>query len=166
MNKAPMLVYFLLIPVQVILSQLVQPGPDWVLTILPVTLLCLPTDWSALRCMLFAFATALFVDFFSGGIIGLNALAITPVAWLRNFFLRKFFNDDLVERGEPLSLRKWGFPSVLGLVLLMTALFLLVYIVVDASDQRGLLLEGRTFLLSLLADTVLSLLVLPSILER
>lgn len=161
-----MLAFFLLLPVQVILSQLIQPGPDWVLTILPVLLLCFPTDWSTVRCMLFAFCSALFVDFFSGGIIGLNALALTPVAWSRNFFLRKFFNDDIVDRGEPLSLRKWGFRPVFWLVLLMTALFLLVYIVVDASDQRSLLMEGLTFLISLACDTLLALLVLPSILQR
>ena len=164
MNK--MLVYFVLLLIQVILSQLIQPVQDWVLTILPVMMLCFPTDWSTLRCMLFAFFSALFVDFFSGGIIGLNVLALVPVAWSRNFFLRKFFNDELVDRGAALSMRKWGFPAVLGLIVLLTALFLLVYIVVDASDQRSLLLEGRTFLLSLVCDTVLALLVLPSILER
>ena len=165
MNKNPVLIYFLLIPVQIVLSQLIQPGPDWVLTLLPVMLLCLPTGWPTLRCMLFAFCTGLAVDFFSGGVLGLSALALTPLGWMRNFFLRKFFNDELVDRGEPLSWRKWGM-GIVGLVLLMTAIFLLIYIFVDAGGERSFWMGGRTFLLSMAADAVLALLILPAVLER
>ena len=165
MNKNPVLIYFLLIPVQIVLSQLIQPGPDWVLTLLPVMLLCLPTGWTTLRCMLFAFCTGLAVDFFSGGVLGLSALALTPLGWMRNFFLRKFFNDELVDRGEPLSWRKWGM-GIVGLVLLMTAIFLLIYIFVDAGGERSFWMGSRTFLLSMAADAVLALLILPAVLER
>ena len=166
MNRNSSFLFFLFLLVQVLISHLFQTGPWCVLTLLPVMVLCLPTEWSPLRLMLVAFVSGLAVDFFADGIIGLNAFSLVPVALVRRFLLVRFFNEELVLRGEKLSWRKWGLPRILGCVLICTALFLLLYVMVDAAGERAFLPCLATFASSLAADLLLSVPVLLAFLEK
>ena len=166
MNRNITFLFFLFLLVQVLISHLFQTGPWCVLTLLPAMVLCLPTQWSTLRLMLVAFVSGLAVDFLADGLIGLNAFSLVPVALVRRFLLVHLFNEELVLRGETLSWRKWGLPRILGCVLICTALFLLLYVTVDAAGERAFLPCLATFASSLGVDLLLSVPVLLSFLEK
>ena len=152
MNRNIPFLFLLFLLGQVLISHLFQTGPWCVLTLLPVLILCLPTGRSTLHLMLVAFVSGLAVDFLADGLIGLNAFSLVPV--------------ELVLRGETLSWRKGGLLRILGCVLLCTALFLLLYVAVDAAGQRAFLPCLSTFALSLAADLLLSVPVLLAFLEK
>lgn len=166
MNRNPNFLFLLMLLAQVLISHLFQTGPWCVLTLLPVLILCLPSQWPVLHTMIVAFLSGLAVDFLADGLIGLNAFALTPVALVRRFLLVRFFNEELVSRGERISWRKWGFVPVFSCVLVCTALFLLLYVVVDAAGERGWLPCLATFALSLAADLLLAIPVLLAFLEK
>ncbi len=166
MNRNPTFLYLLMLLAQVLVSHLFQTGPWCVLTLLPVMILCLPSQWSVLHAMVVAFLSGLAVDFLADGLIGLNAFALTPVALLRRYLLVHFFNEELVSRGERISWRKWGLLPIFACVLICTALFLLLYVTVDAAGERGWLPCLATFALSLGADLLLAIPVLLAFLEK
>ena len=166
MNRNASFIFFLLLLGQVLIRHLFLTGPWCVLTLLPTMILCLPTQWSTLRLMFVAFLSGLAVDFFADGLIGLNAFSLVPVALARRLMLVRFFNEELVLRGETLSWRKWGLPRILGCVLLCTALFLILYVSVDAAGERAFLPCLSTFASSLAADMLLSVPVLLAFLEK
>lgn len=166
MNKNLTFTYILMLFVQVIICQIFQFGPYCIPTLLPVMLMCMPTDWSSLKCMVVAFLSGLFVDFFGDGLLGLNAFALVPLAFVRNFILSKSFNEDLIARGELISWRKWGVLLILRTAVLFIALFLALYIVMDAAGERGFLPCLQTFGISLATNIVLGVGVLHAFLEK
>ena len=166
MSKNSVAIYILLLLLQVVLSHLFQTGPMLVLTLLPVMLLGLPPEWSTFRCLTVAFFSGLAVDLMADGLVGLNAFALLPVAYIRRFLMKKSFSEELVERGERLSLKKWGWRPFLLCTLLNTALFLLFYVTVDAAGERCFLFNLESFALSLAVDTVLAVPVWMITLEK
>ncbi|MBO7510797.1 MAG: hypothetical protein J6T35_06385 [Bacteroidales bacterium] len=166
MNRNVSFLFFVLLLVQVLIGHLFQTGPWCVLTLLPAMILCLPTHWSTLRLMGVAFLSGLAVDFLVDGILGLNAFSLVPVALVRRFLLVRFFSEELVSRGEVISWRKGGLLRILGCTLLCTALFLVLYVAVDAAGERAFLPCLFTFGCSLVADLLLSVLVLLAFLEK
>ncbi len=166
MNRSVSFLFFLMVLAQVLISYLFQTGPWCVLTLLPAMIFCLPTDRSTLRLMLVAFVSGLAVDFFADGILGLNAFSLVPVALVRRFLLVRLFNEELVTRGESISWRKWGLVRIFGCVLILTALFLLLYVAVDAAGERSFWACLSTFACSLPLDLLLSVPVLLAFLEK
>lgn len=166
MNRSVSFLFFLMVLAQVLISYLFQTGPWCVLTLLPAMIFCLPTDRSTLRLMLVAFVSGLAVDFFADGILGLNAFSLVPVALVRRFLLVRLFNEELVTRGESISWRKWGLVRIFGCVLILTALFLLLYVAVDAAGERSFWVCLSTFACSLPLDLLLSVPVLLAFLEK
>ncbi len=166
MNRSISFLYLLMFMAQVLISHLFQTGPWCVLSLLPAMIFCLPAQWSTLSCMTLAFFSGLAVDFFADGIIGLNAFALTPVALIRRHLLVYFFNEELVNRGERISWRKWGAIRILTAVFICLALFLFLYVIVDAAGERDWLPSIATFALSLVVDLLLSIPVLLAFLEK
>lgn len=166
MNRSVPFLFILFLMAQVLLSYLFQTGPWCVLTLLPAMIFCLPTGRSTFQLMLVAFVSGLAVDFFADGVIGLNAFCLVPVALGRRWLLVRLFNEEMVGRGEGISWRKWGLLRIFGCVLICTALFLLLYVIVDAAGERGLWPCLLTFLSSLPVNLLLSVPVLLAFLEK
>lgn len=153
------LVYALLALVQMLICNYFHLTPYIMLSILPVMVLCVPTRVSQIGTMLLAFATGLLVDLLSEGLLGLNALALVPVAFARKGIVGLVFGEDLFVRGEDFSTRKHGFGKVTMAIFLVQALFLLVYIWADGAGTRPLWFNAARFGASLLAGVAVSLLV-------
>ena len=110
--------------------------------------------------MLIAFATGFLVDLFSEGILGLNVLALVPVAFVRKEVIRLIFGGELFARKEDFSIRKNGFGKVLMAIFLVQALFLAVYVWADGTGTRPLSFQAIRFGASLAAGVLVSLLVI------
>ena len=106
--------------------------------------------------LLLASVSALAVDFFTNGVLGLSICALLPVAFARNALIRLVFGTELLSRQEDISIHKQGPAKVLLAILLATALFFLIYIPVDCAGTRPAGFMALRMLLSTILSTAVS----------
>ncbi len=159
-KKTFWIAYIFLLLVQLIISNYFRFTPYIMLSILPVMVLCISTRLDTLWTMLIAFATGMTVDLLSEGLLGLNALALVPVAFFRNPIIQLIFGKEIFARKEDFTLRSSGFAQVGLALLLAQALFLVLYIWADGAGMRPFSFNLYRFLASLGAGFLLSLLTL------
>ena len=134
--------------------------------ILPAMLLCLPIDRGVIRVMVLAFLLGLAADFLVNGQLGLTSLALVPVAAIRRWVIQLVFGNELFARGEDLSFRRQGVSKFVMGILILTAVFLLVYLWVDSAGMYPLGFLVLKFGLSLLVSTAVSMAVAYLLLEE
>ena len=137
-----------------------------VVVFLPAMILCLPVERGVIRSMVTAFLLGLALDFLVTGQLGLTSLALVPVALLRRPIVRLVFGSELFARGEDLSFQRQGWQKIVLSVLLATAVFLLIFVWVDSAGTRPLWFNVLKFVLSLVAGTVLGVLVAGLLLDQ
>ena len=152
------LTYFLMLVLQILICNYLNLSPYLMLTILPVMILMLPIRFGTLFAMILAFVSGLAVDYLSEGVIGLNALALVPVALTRKGIIYLVFGSEFFARKEDISLRKHGALKMSVAIILSLALFLLIYIWADGASMRPFLFNLVRFAVSLVAGWLLSLL--------
>ena len=157
------LVYLLLVVAQILICNYFHLTPYVTLSLLPVMVLCLPIRISSALAMVIAFATGLAVDALSEGLLGLNALALVPVALARDGILSLLFGRELFARKEDFTVHKNGFGPVTLAIFLSQALFLAVYIWADGAGMRPFWFNFARWAASLAAGTALSLIVVPAL---
>ena len=153
------LLYTLLVIAQVILCNYAQLGPYVMLSMLPAMVFCIPVSVSTIGCMLIAFASGLAVDWFSEGLIGLNAAAILPVAALRTGIVRVFLGEDLISRGDRFSFRKNGVAKISAALILSIAIYLGIYVILDGAGTRPAWFNFTRLGVSLVCNYILALIV-------
>ena len=158
MKKTFAFTYILMVIAQMILSNYFHFTPLAMLTILPAIVLLLPTKVDTFWAMVIAFATGLAVDLFAEGTLGINALSLVPVAFLRKTLIGTIFGVEPFEQKENLSIKKYGFARISFAIILVTALFLAIYILADSAGTRPLWFLGTKFGISLLASYLVSIL--------
>lgn len=157
------LVYLLLVVVQILLCNYFHVTPYITLSILPIMILCLPLKISTVAAMIIAFVTGLSVDFLAEGLIGINALALVPVAYVRKSIIGFVFGEDLISRGEDFSIRKNGLGEVSMAILLVQSLFLIIYIAADGAGTRPFWFNAARFGASLAAGYLVALLLVDTL---
>ena len=138
MRQRYIFTYLILLAIQIILGDLLNLSQYVIVCFLPVMVLSLPITFSTPRLMIIAFASAIAVDFFTNGMLGLNVCALLPVALARNRLIRLVFGSELLSRQEDISIHKQGGGKVLLSILLATTLFFAVFIPVDCAGTRTL----------------------------
>ena len=86
--------YIQLAVAQMVICNYFKVSPYVYVTILPAMILALPLKIGTIGSMAVAFVTGLGVDFLAEGIIGLNALALVPVALVRLPLLQMVMGDE------------------------------------------------------------------------
>ena len=152
--------YVLLLIAQLIISNYFRFTPFVMLSILPVMILCVPVRVNRFVLLLLAFASGLLIDWLSEGLLGLNALALVPVAYARNSVLRVVFGNELIARKEDFTVNSNGLASVTMAIVMVQALFLIIYIWVDSAGTRTFLFNFDRFMASLVVGVLVSLLTL------
>ena len=136
-NKSFFVAYALLFIAQLMLCNYFTFTPWMMATLLPAMVLCLPLEIGTTGAMFIAALTGLGVDFLSEGIIGINALALVPVAFARKWIISVVFGPDLISRRKPFTIRRNGLPTVLMALSISLAIFLVIYIWADAAGARS-----------------------------
>ncbi len=109
MNKdGHILTYILFVVAQMLLSNYFHFTPYVMLTILPVLVLFIHPKIGTVWAMFIAFGTGLAVDCFAEGLIGINAMSLVPVAFLRRPLIEAIFGNEPFELEESVSVRKYG----------------------------------------------------------
>lgn len=154
-NFIPM--YLMLVIAQILICNFVNIGPYVSLSILPAMVLCIPMSVPVIPAMIAAAVSGLAVDWLAEGIIGLNMLAIVPVALVRNAVTPLLFGKDCSERGERFSIHKNGLLKVSAAIFICQTIFLAIYIVADGAGTRPFLFNLVKFAVSLLCSCLLSI---------
>jgi hypothetical protein len=149
--------YLILLTVQILFCNYLHLSQYVMVTILPAMILFSDVKLSRVSVLCLAFALAFAVDFLSDGVFGLNILALVPVAFVRNGVIRLIFGEEHFARGEGISIVRQGIWKVATAIIMVQALFLLIYIWADGAGTRPLWFCALRFLASLLAGGVLSL---------
>ena len=152
------LTYFLLLILQILVSNYLNLSPYVTLSVLPVMILMLPIRFGTIFAMILAFVSGLTVDWLSEGVIGLNALALVPVALARKGIIYLVFGSEFFARKEDISFRKHGFAKMSVAIVMSQTLFLLFYIWADGAATRPLSFNAIRFGVSLLAGWLLAIL--------
>ncbi len=153
------LIYLLLFLMQAVLWNYFTFSQYVTIVFLPAMLFCLPQDRGAIRMMLTAFVTGLTLDFIVTGQLGLTSFALVPVALLRRPVVSMAFGPEVFARGDELSFTRQGWQKFVPAILLLTAVFLVLYIWVDSAGTRPFWPCALRFACSLAASTAVSLLV-------
>jgi hypothetical protein len=157
------LVYLLLVVAQILICNYFHLTPYVTLSLLPVMVLCLPIRVSTTAALFIAFATGLSVDLLAEGLLGLNTLALLPVAFIRMPLIRLIFGEDLISRKEDFTVRKNGIGKVTLAILLVQALFLLLYIWADGAGTRPFWFNALRFGASLAAGYAAAIIVIDAL---
>ncbi len=158
--------YLLLLLAQIVLWNYFNFTQYLFVAFLPAMILCLPVSRSAVYAMVVAFLTGLAADFLVTGQLGLTSFALVPVALLRRPVITLVFGSELFARGEDLSFQRQGWQKFLLAVLLLTAVFLLLYLWVDDAGMHPFWFLAVKFAASLAVSTALSLHVANLMLEE
>lgn len=156
-NRNNALIYILLVVAQILICNFINLGQYLKLSILPVMVLCLPLTIPAAGLMLISAVCGLAVDWLAEGILGLNMLAIVPVAFIRNMVVNLLFGKDHTERGDGFSIRKNGFVRVSVAILICQAVFLTIYVIADGAGTRPFLFNLIEVGVSLVCGCIISL---------
>lgn len=158
-NGRYILAYVILIVVQIILGNYFDLSRYVLISVLPVLILMLPRNMGSIVTMLIAFATGFVVDFFSTGMLGISSFALVPVALLRNGLLSIVLGDEQTSREEEISQARMGLPR-LGVALMMCCtVYFILYVWVDSAGTVGFWSAALRCLLSVLASTLICVLV-------
>jgi hypothetical protein len=150
--------YFLLLILQILICNYLNLSPYVTLSVLPVMILMLPIRFGTLFAMILAFVSGLAVDYLAEGVLGLNALALVPVALARKGIIYLIFGSEFFARKENISLRKHGAAKMTVAIAMAQSIFLLIYIWADGAAMRPFLFNLIRFGVSLIVGTLLSLL--------
>ncbi len=149
--------YILLAICQALICNYVNLTPIVTATLLPALIMCIPLNIGLPGAMLMAFLTGLFVDFTADTVLGLNALALVPVALCRDLIMRWILGSDAFERKDNLTFKTKGFAKIAGVTLVAQAIFLLIYIIADGAGTRPFLFNVARFVTSMIVSWLLSL---------
>lgn len=127
----------LIVIIQAILTKYCQIGPYLYVSLLPALILCAPTTWQAWRVLALAFICGVLTDGLAEGPLGLNAMALVPVAALQKPLIRILIDEDCVERGYSFSFHKNGYLSIGAALSIEVLVFFIIYIIFDSAGERS-----------------------------
>jgi len=159
-NQKFIILYLLMLVAQMLICNYFHITQYVSLSILPVMVFCIPVKVKPIPTMIIAFLTGLAVDFLADGVIGLNALALVPIAILRNPIIKLVYGNGAFERGEEFSLKRSGFAKSSISILMIQTVFLLIYIWADGAGTREMSFNFIRLGASLVAGYLLSLFVI------
>ncbi|MGN1211072.1 MAG: hypothetical protein ACI4TM_05255 [Candidatus Cryptobacteroides sp.] len=128
-----------------------------VLSLLPAMIMCYPLSRGTMETMVVAFLSGLAVDWLSDGLIGLNALALVPVALCRKPVTSLIMGEEAIVREEDFTIRKNGFLKVSAVLVAGEVIFFAIYILADGALTRPFWFDLTRFLASVVASYFLSL---------
>ena len=158
-SRSP-LVFVLLFLAQVLLNNYFRVSPYLTISLLPAMILCFPIRVPTVGTLLGAFAMGLVVDFLTEGVLGLNAVALLPVAILQKSTLQRVFGNELFARQEDFSIPRNGWGCIILAHIILLALYMAIYVWVDSAGTRTFLFNLTRWGVSCLGSFLFSLPVL------
>lgn len=128
-------IYLVILAAQIIVSNTLGFEQYFLINVLPAMIMMLPTSVSTRKALFIAFLSGFAVDVTTEGVLGLNVLAIVPVAMLRFPILSLVSGSGFEDQSKEISLKAIGYTQMTIILLLTLNLFLLIYLWSDASGE-------------------------------
>lgn len=151
------LTYAMVVLVQILICNYLNLSLFVALSLLPVIVLFIPIRYSTSLALFVAFISGLAVDYFAEGLVGLNALALLPVAFCRKSIINLVFGDEIFARKEDISINQHGVLKVSIAIIIAQSLFMLIYIWADGAATRPFWFNLTRFLMSVIIGWLISL---------
>lgn len=161
-NGGLVIIYLILIVIQIILGNVFNLSQYVIVSFLPAMVVCLPSRNNTVVNLLIAFGMAFVVDFFSTGMLGMTAVALLPVALVRNALLTLMFSQEYFSRRNDLVSDVQGLRRTLVCVEISIVLYLLIYIIVDSAGTRPFGFNLLRFIISLTVCSLVSILIVSN----
>jgi len=149
----------LIIIIQIVLAKYCQIGPFLYFCVLPAVILCMPTTRPTWYVMILAFIIGFMVDGLADGPLGLNAMALIPVAALQKPLIKWIIDEECVERGYSFSFHRHGYLAITGALAIEVLVFFILYVIFDSAGERSFSFNISKILLSSLSGIILGLIV-------
>ena len=133
--------------------------PYLALPLLPLAIMTLPYGFSPAMSCAAAFAAGFVVDFFTTGALGLSSAALLPVALLRRPIAEMAAGELVSFSPSTNPLARLGLRKSAVALTLSTALYVVIYTVLEAAGQRTIGFHIWRIFLSTAAGTALQMLI-------
>lgn len=157
--------YALIVLVQILICNYLNLSLFVALSVLPAIVLFIPIRYSTTLALVVAFFTGLAVDYFAEGLVGLNALALLPVAFCRKSIINLVFGDEIFARKEDISIYQHGVLKVSIAIIIAQSLFMFIYIWADGAATRPFWFNLTRFLMSVIIGWLISLFVSEALVQ-
>lgn len=149
----------LLIFCQILLSEYVNIWPLLYIAIFPQFIILLPPALNRTAHLLIAFVLGMAIDIFADGVPGLNAAALTAMAYIRPLFLKITLSKANLDTSDnqPLLPRTVEFQKLAMLNICMLAVFFLVYILLDSAGAFPFWYTTLKIAVCVIANCIISL---------
>lgn len=156
--KSPgyLITFFLLLFAQIVVNNFLSLPQYLILSILPALIVFQSFTSKPVLTMIITFVIAFLTDFFSDGSLGLTAVALLPVAFLRQHIIGFSMGRENLTRDEWLNVQRIGMGRVFFAITIAQALFLAIYIFVDSAGTRSFGFNALKWAISLTAGTLAS----------
>lgn len=151
--------FIILLIVQICIFNYFRLSQFVILSILPVMILLIPIKNSTTRALIIAFLTGLAADFLADGLLGLNVLALVPVAFARNGIIRLVCGTETFAREEDITIPRQGVWKMSIAIVMALSIYLAIYIWADAAGTSPFWFCLTRFGASLMAGSLVSLFV-------
>ena len=135
-RPADIFYFVLLFLLQLVISDYVHLGPWICLNLIPLLILLIPLSYRPHAVLLIAFGLGLGLDLLSDGVPGLNAFAAVLAAAPRKFFYRTMVNADRQDKTEVPLMGEVGLVKYIKYLAVLTAIYLVAYVLVDCISFR------------------------------
>lgn len=161
-NSGLIIIYLIFIVAQIILNNVFNLSQYIILSFLPAMIVCLPSRSSTGINLLVAFAIGFIVDFFSTGMVGMTAVALLPVAFVRNSLLTFIFGKEYFSRRDDIMSDIQGIRRTIICVEISLLLYLLIYIFIDSAGTRPFSFNLLRYLISFIICSGTSIFILQN----
>lgn len=121
----------LIIVIQLLIDNYLNLGLYLYVAIFPFLILTLPYRYKTIPTMLLSFLLGLSIDFLSNGVLGLNAGALTAMAFVRQGLLQTLVNEQSMGKYDSPAIKGLGFVRFFFYILLSYLIFIFFYILFD-----------------------------------
>jgi hypothetical protein len=147
-----------IIVVQCILDNYVDLSIYLRIVIVPYLILILPYRYRTISAMILAFFIGLAVDIFTTGVLGINAGALTAVAFIRQKMLHAIMDERNMERHDSPDLKVMGVGKGLFYIGVPYLLFFIISVLLDNFSIRPLAITIPKILAGTIVSGVISML--------
>lgn len=146
---------------QILIGDFVNIWTMLYVTVFPICIISLPLSINRAAYMLIAFFYGLCIDLLADGVIGLNAAALTALAYTRLFFAKIVLSKANVEslENQPITSRMVGLSKYALLVLFAYAVFFILYILLDSYKNFPLSFVLARYSISVAINTILTIVI-------
>jgi rod shape-determining protein MreD len=147
-----------IIVVQCILDNYVDLSIYLRIVLVPYLILILPYRYRTISAMILAFFIGLAVDIFTTGVLGINAGALTAVAFIRQKMLHAIMDERNMERHDSPDLKVMGVGKGLFYIGVPYLLFFIISVLLDNFSIRPLAITIPKILAGTIVSGVISML--------